>query len=168
MKNGTIALLASAASLFLTQPLLAQGGPDHGMGHHEMRADFSSFGMMLKSANLTSAQQNQVRQILEANRSQMKSLEHQLHAVREQIAVKLLATSVSASNLAPLQQQLSHDQTLLDQDMIDTALAIRNVLTPEQVSRLAQLHQQLQTLHAQIESLMGHGHGDMSEPPNDE
>ena len=39
--------------------------------------------------------------------------------------------------------------------MIDTALAIRNVLTADQIARLAQVHQQLQSLHAQLRNLMG-------------
>jgi Spy/CpxP family protein refolding chaperone len=47
--------------------------------------------------------------------------------------------------------------------MIDTALAIRNVLTPEQINRLAQVHQQLSNLHQQIQNLMGREQNDTNE-----
>jgi Spy/CpxP family protein refolding chaperone len=172
MKNSIALAAAAAVSLVCAQPLMAQtqtattpaaGG---GFGHHAMHAGFSHFGMLLKSANLTTAQQEQVRQILEANKAQAKSLFQQLRAVREQIATKLLATSVTAADLAPLQQRLTHIQQLVDQDMIDKALAIRNILTPDQVAHLAQVHQQLQGLHAQLQNLMGPGSDEMAEPSN--
>jgi Spy/CpxP family protein refolding chaperone len=171
MKKGIMLAATAAIGLFCAPPLLAQtptattnaGG---GLGHHAMHGSFSHFGMLLKSANLTTAQQAQVHQILEANKAQSKALFLQLKAVREQISAKLLATSVTAANLAPLQQQLTHTQQLMNQDMIDTALAIRNVLTPEQVARLAQVHQQLQGLHQQIESLMGPESNGMPQPSN--
>jgi len=129
-----------------------------GMGHHmdAMAGGDSHFMMLLKSANLTPAQHAQVRQILKGEREQMKSVYDGFHAVHEKIAERLLTPgAVTAADLAPLEQKAIRYQQQIDRNMIETALAIRNVLTPEQVSRLAQVHQQLQSLHQQIRKLMG-------------
>ena len=136
-----------------------------GMGHHGMGFMHDApFMMLLKSANLTTAQHAQVRQILQAEHAQTKPLMMQFHALHEQIAGRLLATGpLSTADLAPLTKQAFRLQQQLDQSMIDTALAIRNVLTPEQINRLAQVHQQLSSLHKQIQSLMGPEQGDTNE-----
>jgi Spy/CpxP family protein refolding chaperone len=128
-----------------------------GMGHHGMGFMHDApFMMLLKSANLSTAQHTQIKQILKSDHAQMKPVMQQFHALHEQIAGKLLASGpLSAADLAPLTKQASRLQQQLDQNMIDTALAIRNVLTPEQINRLSQVHQQLSSLHKQIQNLMG-------------
>ena len=57
--------------------------------------------------------------------------------------------------MAPLQQKAAQYKQQIGREMVDTALAIRNILTPEQIARLSQVHQQLQSLHEQIRNLMG-------------
>ena len=170
--NTTRLSLAAAAALFMIQPLHAQpgmgmAGGHEGMGHMGMHADPSHFMMLLKSANLTPAQHAQVRQILEADHAQMKPVMKQFHELHEQIATRLLSAGpVSASDLSPLTRQAFRLQQQIDQNMIDTALAIRNLLTPEQLNRLAQVHQQLQNLHEQIRSLGGSDSEDTDESAN--
>jgi Spy/CpxP family protein refolding chaperone len=128
-----------------------------GMGHHmDAMGGDSHFMMLLRSANLTPQQHAQVRQILKSEKAQMKTVYDGFHAVHEQIAAKLLGPgTVTASDLAALEQKANRYQEQIGRDMIDTALAIRNVLTPEQISRLGQVHQQLQSLHEQIHNLLG-------------
>jgi len=165
---GTILSLACALS---AQPTLAQGmdmhSPSmamhsHGMGAMHMGG--SPFLMLLKSANLTPAQQSQVRLILNSNRAQMQSLHRQLMTLHEQIAGKLLTPGqVTSADLKPLIQKASSLEADLNQNMAETAVAIRNVLTADQVKRLAEVHQKLHSLHTQIQSLMGPAQ-DMSEP----
>lgn len=165
MKILTRLLLASAVGLFCAQPLCAepQGGgmaEGHmGMGHHmdfAMHGDSSPFMMLLKSANLTDAQKTQAREIFRSSHEQMKPVYQEFHALHEQIAAKLLSPgNVTATDLASLTQKAARLQAKIDQNMVDTALAVRNLLTPEQLNHLAQVHQQLQSLHAQIKSLMG-------------
>jgi Spy/CpxP family protein refolding chaperone len=150
-------------------PAMSMPESHGGMGHHGMGMMHDApFMMLLKSANLTAAQHAQVKQILESEHSQTKPLMKQFHALHEQIAGRLLATGpLSAADLAPLTKQAFKLQQQLDQNMIDTALAIRNVLTPEQINRLGQVHQQLSNLHKQIQNLMGpeqnDANGDQSE-----
>jgi Spy/CpxP family protein refolding chaperone len=171
-------VLAAVAGLLLAQPGAAQSSGDSmamsmphghgGMGHHMdgMQGD-SHFMMLLRSANLTPSQHAQVRQILKDEKAQMQSVSDGFHAVHEQIAAKLLGNGpLTAADLVPLEQKAVRYQQQIDRDMIDTALAIRNVLTAEQIARLAQVHQQLQSLHAQLRNLMGSDADEPSEQPN--
>lgn len=168
MKHVTTFLFAAAAGLFLVQPLSAQpmaaSAPQMGMGHMGMghtgmmHEDGSAFMMLLKFADLTPAQRNQVHEILRSERAQMMSVHREFQQVHEQLAAKLLAPgAVSAADLEPLEQKAFRCQKQIGQNMVDSALAIRNLLTPEQLARLGEAHRKLENLHAQIQSLMGPG-----------
>jgi RNA polymerase sigma-70 factor (ECF subfamily) len=114
-------------------------GMGGGFGHAtmgSMHGGGSPFLMLLKSANLTPAQQSQVQLILNSDKAQLQGLHQQLFALHEQISAKLLgAGPVSAADLRPLIQQASRIEADLNQNMADTALAIRNILTPQQHAR---------------------------------
>jgi Spy/CpxP family protein refolding chaperone len=160
MKIATKFLLAAATGLFFAQPLYAQPADGHGMGHvghMGMGHDGGSpFMMLLKSANLTDAQKQQVHEIMKSEHQQMKSVHQQFEAIHEQLADKLLSPGkVTAAEIAPLEQKAYRYQQQIDQSMVDTALAIRNILTSDQLNHLAQVHKQLQSLHTQIQSIMG-------------
>jgi Spy/CpxP family protein refolding chaperone len=135
----------------------AQGmGMGYGMGSDMGGMHGSHFMMLLHSANLSPGQQSQIRQILQASKEPMHALHQQAEALHEQIANKLLAPGrLSASDLKPLIEQQSRLQEQMDESMLETAVSIRGVLTPEQLSKVAQVHQQLQNLHNQMENLMG-------------
>jgi Spy/CpxP family protein refolding chaperone len=177
-KTKGLALGSLVAGLLLAVSAFAQPSMDGmsmsahghgGMSHHmdAMGGGDSHFMMLLKSANLTPAQHAQVRQILKGEKEQMKSVYAGFHAVHEQLAARLLTPGVvTAADLAPLEQKAVRYQQQIDRNMIETALAIRNVLTPEQVTRLAQVHQQLQSLHQQIQNLMGSDADESSDQPN--
>ena len=168
--------VAAAFGLLCAQPLMTQaasaqcGGmamPGGGMGHSAMgmHGGGSPFLMLLRSASLTPAQQSQVQLILNSNKTQMQGLHQQLFTLHEQIAAKLLGPgAVTAGDLRPLIQQASRLEADLNHNMADTALAIRNILTPQQVKRLAEVHLKLHSLHMQIQKLMGASGQEMSEP----
>jgi Spy/CpxP family protein refolding chaperone len=168
MKFTTTLFLASALGLS-AGPLAAQpmsSPPEHAGMHHMggmgrmggMHDGGSAFMMLLRSADLTAAQRGQLRDILQAQKAQMKAVHRQFRQVHEQLAEKLLSPgTVTAAELAPLEQKALHCQQQIDHGMIDTALAIRNILTPDQLSRVSQVHQKLESLHAQIRSVMGSG-----------
>ena len=118
--------------------------------------------MLLKSANLTDSQRAQVREILKSEHAQMKTVHQEFMAIHEQLADKLLSPGkVTAAELAPLEQKAYRYQQQIDQGMIDTALAIRNILTSDQLNHLSQVNKQLESLHSQIQSVMG---SDQEEP----
>jgi Spy/CpxP family protein refolding chaperone len=158
-------LAAAALGLLVALPLIAQPGAAqgmHGFGHGPMGGmhggDGSRFLMLLKSANLTPAQESQVHLILNSNRMQMRSLHQQLQSLHEKISDKLLGPgTVTASDLKPLVDKASHIEATLNQSMTDTALSIRNVLTPAQIAKLAEVHTKLNSIHKQIQGIMGHG-----------
>lgn len=173
----TVLVGSLAAGLLIALPASAQSSMGSmsmphahgGMGHHmdAMGGGDSHFMVLLRSANLTPQQHDQVRQILKNEKEQMKSIYAGFHAVHEQMAAKLLAPgSVTATDLAPIEQKAAKYQQQISRDMIETALAIRNVLTPEQIARVAQVHQQLQSLHEQIHSLMGSDADESSDQPD--
>ena len=146
-------------SLPLGAPASAQGMGGH-MGHMGAMSGMhgGSFMMLLKSADLTPAQQSQVQLILNSSHTQMNALHGQLMALHEQISAKLLGPgTVTSADLKPLVQQASAIEGNLNQSMADTAIAIRNVLTPEQLAKLAQVHKKLHDLHTQVQQLMGSG-----------
>lgn len=154
-------LFAAAFALFAAMPLAASaqemggpGGPGGmGGGMHEAH---SPFLMLLRSANLTPAQRSQVHLILNSNKSQMMSIYRELESLHEQIANKLLAPgTVTSADLKPLVDKASRLEANLNQSRAETALAIRNVLTPAQVAKLAEVHGKLHNLHMQVQSLMG-------------
>lgn len=118
----------------------------------------SPFMMLLKSANLTQAQQAQLRQVMQAQGAKNAAVMQQIRDVEEQISSRLLSPEpLKASDIAPLAQKAAQLKQQVDQSMIDTSLAIRNILTVEQLKHLAKVRQQLESLRAQIESLMGPG-----------
>jgi len=111
--------------------------------------------MGMQAAHLTADQQNQLNQILQSNRSQTAPLIQQLESVHEQIANKLLAPgTVSASDLAPLEEQAAQLDAQIQQKALDASLQIRAILTPDEVARMAQFHQKMSALQAQMKSLM--------------
>ncbi|HTT82939.1 MAG TPA: hypothetical protein VMF67_05635 [Rhizomicrobium sp.] len=84
----------------------------------------------------------------------------QLDTIHKEIADKLLSTGdVTASELAPLEQEAAKYQQEIDQDMLSMALAVRDLLAADQIKQLAQVHSQLKNLHSQIDDLMGPDQG---------
>jgi periplasmic protein CpxP/Spy len=152
---GLVALIAAPVSA------LAFGG---GPGGHEGGGP-PPMMMLLKTANLTTDQQTQVHQILQAGKGQIRPLFQQLHTIDEQIASKLLGSgTVTASDFTALEQQKSQIQQQIDQNMINTSLQIRNLLSPTQLTAVSQTNQKLESLHQQIESLMNQSGGDNPAP----
>jgi Spy/CpxP family protein refolding chaperone len=156
--------LGLLATPLATQTAAAQHIEMH-MGDHSMGGMHGSpFMMLLRSANLTQAQQQQVQLILNSNKAQMEALHAQLQAVHEQFAAKLLGQgSVTAADLKPLVDQASRAEAELTANMANTAVSLRNVLTADQIKKLADVHRKLHTLHNQIQGLMGSG-GDAGGP----
>ena len=159
------ALPLAAPTTVAAEPMAMAGFGHHGMGGMEGMHG-SPFLMLLSSANLTPAQQQQVQLILNSNKAQMESLHAQLQSIHEQFAAKLLGqASVSPSDLKPLVDQAARAEAALTENMANTAVAVRNVLTAEQVKKLADMHRKLRSLHNQIRGLMGSGN-DMGNADN--
>lgn len=160
----TLAFAAAFALAALPATGLAQMRGDRrggeGMG-------FPGIRMLLKAANLTPDQKNQLHDVMRATHEQIRPLRQQMQPLREQIADKLAGTgSVQLADLTALQQQINALQSQAQQLRLKAALQIRALLTPDQLSRVAAMHQKMEALHQQMRDVMGDGEGpDGAEPP---
>jgi Spy/CpxP family protein refolding chaperone len=129
------------------------------MGHHGgMMGPEGMMGplpVFLRAANLTPAQQTQVKQILQSNRASLHKQFEQIRSAREQIANKLFSTGVvAAGDLTAQSQQIVQAEQQLLQGEINVALQLRALLTPAQLQKVSQVHQQFESLHQQMRALL--------------
>jgi len=143
-------------------PLYAQpmGGPPMGgppMGHM-MRGDNPAMmlHMVLKQADLTADQQAQVHKIMDADRQNLRTLFTQLQAANKDLANKLFGPgSVQAADLTPQIQRIGQLRQQLMEQGVKTALAVRAVLTPQQLAKVSQLKDRIEKLQAEMQSILG-------------
>jgi Spy/CpxP family protein refolding chaperone len=138
------------------------GGFGGHMGHRGMRGGMDVLGvplpLLLKSANLTDAQKQQIHQIIETRRTARKDEIQQLKAAKDQIATKFTSSgAVAASDLSGPVQQITQLQNQMTNEQIQDALAIRNVLTPAQIQQMAQTKTKLDQIHSEMHALFGQG-----------
>ena len=144
---GTLmAVLATWAMASWAQPM---GG--HG-GHHEMGGGMMMGGSpermarmidrMLDGLNATDAQRGQIKQIVQAAATDLKSQREAHRALRQQGMQIFTAPNVDANAAETLRQQMlaQHDQA--SRRVLTAMLDISRVLTPEQRATLAQREQQ--------------------------
>jgi Spy/CpxP family protein refolding chaperone len=147
---GVLALAAFAAGPSQAQPM---GGPPMGrMGHGDPAM---MLHMVLKSADLTPDQQNQVRKIMEDDHQQLRALFTQLQAANSQLADKLFAPgAVQSADLAPQVQQITQLRQQLMERGVKTALAVRAVLTPDQLAKVRQMRDRIDQLQTEMRTLL--------------
>jgi Spy/CpxP family protein refolding chaperone len=134
------------------------GGFGGHMGRHGMHGGMDALGvplpLLLKSANLTDAQKQQIHQIFESRHTARKAEIEQLKAAKEQIAAKYTSTgAVTASDLSGPVQQLTQLQAQMTNEQIQDAIAVRNVLTPAQLQQVAQTKTKLDQIHSEMHAL---------------
>lgn len=114
--------------------------------------------LVLKQADLTPDQQTQVHKIMDADHQNLRALFAQLQAANKQLADKLLAPgAVQAADLTPQVQQITQLRQQLMEQGVKTALAVRAVLTPAQLTKVSQLKDRAETLQAELRSLFDAG-----------
>ena len=137
----------------------AYGQPHHGMGMMGPgRLMGDAPGMMLplvlKGLDLTAEQQKQVRDNMQEHRATFRTLFSELQVARKDVADKLFAPeNVQASDLEPQMQRVSQLREQLMQEGLKVALAVRGVLTPEQLAKAAELKDRLRALHTEMREL---------------
>jgi Spy/CpxP family protein refolding chaperone len=151
------------------------GGMGGHMGHegfHGMHGGMNALGMplplLLKTANLTDAQKQQIHTIFENRRTARQTEIQQLKAAKEAIAAKFLSSgTVSASDFSTQVSTMTqiHDQMM--NERLQDAIAVRNVLTPAQLTQIAATKAKLDQIHAEMKALWqsaGAGSGPNSTP----
>jgi Spy/CpxP family protein refolding chaperone len=145
------------------------GGFGGHMGHHGTRGGMNVLGvplpLLLKTANLTDAQKQQIHQIIATRRTTRKAEIQQLKAAKDQIAAKYTSTgAVAASDLSAPVQQITQIQDQITNEQIQDAIAIRNVLTPAQLQQISQTKAKLDQIHAEMHALFAQSQTGSSTP----
>src|ERR1035437_8557295 len=114
-------------------------GPEGMMGHGRMFGDRGAMvlPLLLKRANLTPEQSQQVQKIMQADRETLRNLFKQLEEANNQLANKLVAPGQGAmGDLTPPAQRISQLRQQLMEQGLKTALAVRAVLTADQLAKM--------------------------------
>jgi Spy/CpxP family protein refolding chaperone len=111
--------------------------------------------LILHQAKLTPEQHEKVKKILDADREQLRSLFAQLDRANQQLSSKLFASQdVKLTELMPEIDRTSALRRQLMEQGVKTTLAVRAVLTPEQLARVTEVKQRMDKLQAEMRQLM--------------
>jgi len=111
--------------------------------------------LMIRHADLTDEQERRVQEILAADRDHLQELLRQLDAANDALAQKLIAPGkVDAAALQPEVERVSRLRQALMERGLKSALAIRAVLTPEQLAKAAAVQTKLRKLQAEMRELL--------------
>jgi Spy/CpxP family protein refolding chaperone len=139
-----VVTLLSGTTAF-AQEWSGPGGPRYGTGG-------GAFGWrILRAVGLSDDQKAQIRQVYVQHRPQLQALRNQLRTAQGQLGDRLYSTTPPTPADLALIGQL-RDQ--LAQERLAIALAIRNVLTADQLAKAAQIRQQLKDLRQQERNLL--------------
>ncbi len=113
---------------------------------------------LIRGVGLTEAQQAQVRQIAGNHRERFRTLSSELRAAQEALTAKLYSPDpLTSDDVSPLLRQIDQLRGDLSRESAQVALEIRGILTPEQLTKAAQLHQRLSELRAETRKLLREG-----------
>ena len=152
----TIAILG--LSLFAAVPNASAfgfggGGPGFRGGHG---GPGGPAGMPLRILlrELTPTQRQQVRQILVADRGQMRDTLKAMHDAHEALAAKMFAAgTLTDADIAPQVQQIAALHQQLLEHGTKVMLQVRAIAKPDQLAKAAATKQKLDDLHAQMRAV---------------
>lgn len=133
LAGGTFAVAQSNSDSFRVaqQPIEAEEeGPRHGRRHGGDR--------WLEQLDLSAEQSEQIQTIKEQARANSEGLHQQMEQEKEELR-SLLASDATADQLRQQHQQVQTLKMQLGDRRFETMLAVREVLTPEQRTELAEL-----------------------------
>ena len=135
-----VAVMAAVSQTALASPHGGFGGPDGhpGVGGRGMMGGPHQVERMLTSVNATPEQRSQIKQIMEAARSDMKAQHEAGRKLHEQSQALFAQPNVDARAAETLRQQMvaQHDQA--SKRKLQVMLDVSRVLTPEQRKTLAE------------------------------
>lgn len=141
MRTRSMLLGISLAVLSLSVALGAAGGAGFGPKRHHRGPGGVGFPFqVLESLALTSEQQTQIDTIRTAYRDNTRALWKEFAALRAAVTDKLLAPGeVTAADFTQQAEQVARLEAQLFQEGLAAGLAVRKVLTPEQLAKVAEL-----------------------------
>jgi Spy/CpxP family protein refolding chaperone len=136
-----------AVGLLGMSAVYGQAGP--GRHHHGMGGAGLSF-KTLKALDLTNEQQAQIDAIRESHRETTKTLWSELRTIHTDITNKLLASGdVTAADFTEQRERATQLGAQLFSERLAVGLEIRNVLTPEQLAKAAEVVAEKRARHAE-------------------
>ncbi|MGA7870988.1 MAG: hypothetical protein WCA22_08815 [Candidatus Binatus sp.] len=165
-------LLVAAVAHVASSNSGGMGGPMGHRGFHGMHGGMDALGLplplLLKTANLTDAQRQQIHAIFKARWASRKAEYQQLKTAKEAIAAKFTSTgAVAAADLSSPVSQLTQIQSQMTNEQIQDAIAIRNVLTPAQLTQIAATKAKLDQIHAELHALFAQGNSPSDSAPTE-
>ncbi|MGA6972169.1 MAG: periplasmic heavy metal sensor [Candidatus Binatus sp.] len=152
-----VLLVAAVAHVASSNSGGAAGGH---FGHHGFRhgGGMDVVGvplpLLLRTANLTDSQKQQIKAIFQARRESRQTEFQQMKAAKEAIAAKYTSTgTVAASDLSSQVATITQLQAQITNERIEDAIAIRNVLTPAQLASISATKAKLDSIHAEMKAL---------------
>ncbi len=155
MRKGSLAMIGLAAGLLAAVTPVHAMCPGPGGGHRMGGHPGMIHGLLLHGITLTPEQEQQVQTIRDNQRQQVRSLFEQLHTKQEALADKLLtAGDVDQAALTSDSDQIAALRTQLQAVEMHIAVAIRNVLTADQLSQAAARHAKMKELKSQMDAVL--------------
>ncbi len=147
----------AAAALMMASGMAARAEPEHG-GWHRGGPMGHGYLEFLRGVTLTEAQKSRIHDIEKAGWTQMKANFEQMRAVHDQIMSQLASTgAVSKDQIDSLVRQEAKLRGQADVARMQQVLAVRNVLTQEQLAQAASVYQQMAALRAHEHALTAPG-----------
>jgi len=111
--------------------------------------------LLLHADNLSAEQQQKIDAVMSADRDTVHTLFGQLRDANKQLADKLLGPGAPQNaDLTAIIQNIAQLRLQLTQHELSTVLAMRDVLTPDQLAKAAARHTQIEQLHQQMHDLL--------------
>jgi imidazolonepropionase-like amidohydrolase len=146
---------AAAACFFLGYGTRAFADPPSGREH---------FSMTPFQAVLSPAQKRTLYTMIKADRAKLDSLHQRLHDAREALIEKLLSAD-SSVDVTKETADLKAAQAAMIDERVSIALAVRKLLSPQQLKDAAALHAKLEDLHRQESAILQQFQSFKSGPP---
>jgi Spy/CpxP family protein refolding chaperone len=153
----------------------SSGGMGGHMGHRGFRhgggmgdALGVPLPLLLRTANLTDAQKQQIHAIFQARRASREAERQQLKAAKDAIASKFTSTgTVAATDLSVPVSTITQIHDQMTNEQIQDAVAIRNVLTPAQLAQISATKAKLDSIHAEMKALWAQSSPSSSSSPTE-
>jgi Spy/CpxP family protein refolding chaperone len=154
-----VLLVAAVAHVASSNSGGGGGGPFghhgfHGHGHGGLNVTGVPLPLLLRTANLTDSQKQQIKAIFQARRASRHAEMQELRTAKEAIAAKYTSTgTVAASDLSSQVATITQIQDQMTNEQIQDAVAIRNVLTSAQLAQISATKAKLDSIHAEMKAL---------------
>jgi len=123
-----------------------EGGWHHGDKDH----------MIAKILNFSDDQVKQLKDIHQKQRDSMKASVEQIKSVRESLEAEIVKASPDMNKVSTIQAQLKTLLSQLVDDRLNSTLAVKKVLTPEQFAGYMALKKERKMIKHMMGHMMGH------------